>query len=112
MMGMGLFMPKRKIMDVFREEVDYSRESFKVMAEKALNAGFEVGGEPYKRPLPNSLSDFYQPWIQRKSIYVMKTIPLSDQRIYSEALALQLMDDFAQIADLYHFMKEIVKEAQ
>ncbi|MCE5179838.1 MAG: DUF2461 domain-containing protein [Porphyromonadaceae bacterium] len=112
MTGMGLFMPKRKIMDVFREEVDYSRESFREMAEKTLNAGFEVAGEPYKRPIPNSLPDFYQPWIQRKSIYVIKTIPLSDQRLYSEAIALLLMDDFAQIADLYHFMKEIVKEAQ
>lgn len=112
MVGMGLFMPKRKIMDYFREEIDYSRESFKEMAEKALNAGFEVAGEEYKRPLPNTLPDFYQPWMQRKSAYVIKTIPLSDERIYSEAIALQLMDDFLQIADLYHFMKEIVKEAQ
>ena len=112
MIGMGLFMPKRKIMDYLREEIDYSRDSFKEMAEKALTAGFEVGGEAYKRPLPNTLPDFYQPWIQRKSVYVIKTIPLSDERIYSEVIALQLMDDFSQIADLYHFMKEIVKEAQ
>ncbi|MCE5204669.1 MAG: DUF2461 domain-containing protein [Porphyromonadaceae bacterium] len=112
MTGMGLFMPNRKIMDIFREEVDYSRESFKEMAEKALNAGFEIAGEPYKRPIPSNLPDFYQQWIQRKSIYVIKTIPLSDERLYSEAIALQLMDDFAQISDLYHFMKEIVKEAQ
>lgn len=112
MIGMGLFMPKRKIMDYLREEIDYSRDSFKEMAEKALNAGFEVAGEAYKRPIPNTLPDFYQPWIQRKSVYVIKTIPLSDDRIYSEAIALQLMDDFLQIADLYHFMKEIVKEAQ
>ena len=112
MTGMGLFMPKRKIMDVFREEVDYSRESFKEMAEKAFLAGFEVGGEPYKRPLPNNLPNFFQPWIQRKSVYTIKTIPLTDKRLYSEAIALQLMEDFTQIADLYHFMKEIVKEAQ
>ena len=112
MIGMGLFMPKRKIMDYFRDEIDYSRDSFKEMAEKALTAGFEVAGEAYKRPIPNTLPDFYQPWIQRKSVYVIKTIPLSDDRIYSEAIALQLMDDFLQIADLYHFMKVIVKEAQ
>lgn len=112
MTGMGLFMPKRKIMDIFREEVDYSRKSFKEMAEKAILAGFEVGGELYKRPLPNNLPNFFQPWIQRKSVYVIKTIPLTDERIYSEAIALQIMEDFAQIADLYHFMREIVKEAQ
>lgn len=112
MMGMGLFMPKRRVMDYFREEVDYSRDSFKDMAEKALNAGYEVAGDTYKRPLPNSLPKFYQPWLQRKSVYVIKTIPLTDERLYSEAIALQLMDDFSQLADLYHFMKEIVKEAQ
>lgn len=112
MTGMGLFMPKRKIMDAFREEVDYSRDSFKEMAEKAFQAGFEVGGDPYKRPLTNNLPDFYQPWIQRKSVYAFKTIPLTDERIYSEAIALQLIEDFTQIEDLYHFMKEIVKETQ
>lgn len=112
MVGMGLFMPKRKIMDLYREEVDYSRESFMEAAEKALNAGFEAAGEAYKRPLPNSMPDFYQPWIQRKSIYVVKIFPLTDERLYNEAIALQLMDDFSQVADLYHFMKEIVKEAQ
>jgi len=111
MLGMGLFMPKRKIMDYFREEIDYSRDSFKEMAEKALTAGFEVAGDVYKRPIPNTLPGFYQPWIQRKNVYVIKTIPLSDERIYSAAIALQLMDDFSQIAGLYHFMKEVVKEA-
>lgn len=112
MVGMGLFMPKRKIMDYFREEIGYSRDSFKEMAEKALNAGFEVGGEVYKRPIPNTLPNFYQPWIQRKSVYVIKRFPLQDERIYSAAIGLQLMDDFSQIAGLYHFIKEIVQEAQ
>jgi uncharacterized protein (DUF2461 family) len=112
MVGMGLFMPKRKIMDYFREEIGYSRDSFKEMAEKALNAGFEVGDELYKRPIPNTLPDFYQPWIQRKSVYVIKRFPLQDERIYSAAIGLQLMDDFSQIAGLYHFIKDIVQEAQ
>ena len=112
MSGMGLFMPKRKVMDIFREEVDYSRESFKDMAEKAIQAGFEVSGELYKRPLPSNLPDFFQPWIQRKSVYVIKTIPLTDERIYSETISLQIMEDFTQLADLYIFMKEVVKEAQ
>ena len=110
MYGMGLFMPKRKIMDAFREEIEYSQDSFREMAGQALQAGFEVAG--YKRPLPNTLPAFYQPWIQRKSTYVVKTLPLSDERIYSEAIALQLINDFSQIADLYRFMIDIAKEAQ
>ena len=112
MYGMGLFMPKRKTMDAFREEVGYSRDSFRDMAQKALDAGFEVAGEEYKRPLPNELPSFFQPWIQRKSVYVIKKIAVSDERIYSEAIALQLREDFSQITDLYRFMMEIVKEPQ
>lgn len=111
MYGMGLFMPKRKVMDHFREEIGYSRESFREMAQKALDVGFEVAGEKYKRPLTNDLPQFFQPWMQRKSAYVIKKITVTDQRIFSEAIALQLMEDFTQITDLYRFMMEIVKEA-
>ena len=39
MYGMGLFMPKRKIMDAFREEIEYSQDSFREMAGQALQAG-------------------------------------------------------------------------
>ncbi|MDD2512553.1 MAG: DUF2461 domain-containing protein [Proteiniphilum sp.] len=110
--GMGLFMPKRKVMDAFREEISYSRESFREMALRATGAGFTVEGEPYKRPLPSDLPAFYQPWIQRKSCYVIHRIPVTDARIFSSAIALQLMEDFTQVADLYHFMMELVKEVQ
>lgn len=110
MYGMGLFMPKRKVIDHFREEVEYSAESFKEMAQKVLDAGFEVAGDTYKRPLANNLPEFYQPWMQRKNVYVIKTLPLSDKRLYSEAIALQLMEDFTQITDLYRFMVEIIQE--
>lgn len=112
MYGMGLFMPKRKVMDLLREEIGYSPGSFKEMAQTALDMGFEVGGEIYKRPLANNLSEFYQPWMQRKNLYVIKTLPLSDKRLFNEGIALQLIEDFTQIADLYHFMSEIVQEVQ
>jgi len=108
--GMGLFAPKRKIMDAFREEISYSQESFREMALQATTAGFTVEGEPYKRNLPSDLTEFYQPWVQRKTCYLLKRIPVTDARIYSSAIALQLMEDFSQAADLYHFMMDVVKE--
>ncbi|WP_313381394.1 DUF2461 domain-containing protein [Proteiniphilum saccharofermentans] len=110
MYGMGLFMPKRKVTDHLREEIGYNPESFKEMAQTALDTGFEVAGETYKRPLSNDLPEFYQPWMQRKNVYVLKTLPLTDQRLFNEAIALQLIEDFTQIADLYHFMVKIVQE--
>ncbi len=112
MYGMGLFMPKRKTMDRFREEVHYSQEFFREAAQQALNAGFEIAGEAYKRPLANELPYFFQSWIQRKQIYVIKTLPLSDERIYNHKIALQLMEDFTQLADLYRFMVDVVEEME
>ena len=50
--GMGLYAPKRKIMDAFREEISYSAESFREMALKATSVGFKVEGEPYKEYFP------------------------------------------------------------
>ncbi len=108
--GMGLYAPRRKVMDVFREEISYSQESFRKMALQTTNAGFTVEGERYKREIPNDLPTFFQPWMQRKSCYLIKRIPVNDARIYSSAIALQLMDDFSQVADLYHFMMDVVKE--
>ncbi|MDD3788550.1 MAG: DUF2461 domain-containing protein [Petrimonas sp.] len=111
MYGMGLFMPKRKMMDRLREEISYCRESFEKMSEKALSAGFVIEGDKYKRELANNLPEAFQPWMHRKNVYVVKTLPLSDERIYSEAIALQLIEDFSQIADLYQFMVSVVEEA-
>jgi uncharacterized protein (TIGR02453 family) len=112
MYGMGLFMPKRKVIDRFREEVGYNRQSFGEMAQAASDAGFEVGGETYKRPPVNDLSPLYQPWMQRKNVYVFKSLPLTDGRLMDESIALRLMDDFVRIAGLYHFMVEIVQEVE
>lgn len=110
--GMGLYAPKRKIMDAFREEISYSSDSFREMALKATSVGFTVEGEPYKRALPSDLPEFFQPWIQRKSCYLLKRISVNDPRIYSTAIALQLMEDFTEVADLYHFMMDVTKEAE
>jgi hypothetical protein len=37
---------------------------------------------------------------------------VNDPRIFSTAIALQLMEDFTQVADLYHFMMDVTKEAE
>ncbi|HBX46568.1 DUF2461 domain-containing protein [Limibacterium fermenti] len=106
--GMGLFSPVRKIMDQFREAVTQEKESFKEIALEVFEAGYETQGEKYVRPIANDLSDFYQPWLQGKSIYVNKSFPLTDERIYSDALAHSMIEDFSRLAGLYHFMIEAI----
>ena len=109
MYGMGLYAPKRKTMDTFREEMAYAQDSFREMTLKTQKAGFQIEGEPYKRPLANSLPDFFQPWMNRKNVYLVKTLPVTDPRLYSETLATLLIDDFMTTADLYRFMVEVAE---
>lgn len=105
--GMGLFAPKKKIMDIYREEVAYIAEEFKqVTQETVLNRGFEIGGEEYKRLLANDLSEYFQPWIQRKGIWVYKTRPVNED-LYSDKIVNLIQDDFTALEWLYTFFKNV-----
>ena len=112
MLGMGLYAPKRKVMDIFREKIETEPDAFRKMVRKNITGhGFSVAGQTYKKPIANTLPDFFQPWMNRKTVYVMKNLPVSDERIYSDALARLLADDFTHLADLYRLMVEAREEA-
>jgi uncharacterized protein (TIGR02453 family) len=111
MFGMGLFAPKRKVMDAFRDRIETEPDTFREMVQKnVIDRGYLIEGETYKRSIPNTLPNFFQPWMNRKAVYVMKTLPVSDERIYSDMLAHLIIDDFTQLADLYHLMVEVREE--
>lgn len=110
--GMGMYQPQRKIIDTFREHVEMEPDSFEKMVQQSVDKnGFSLEGEKYKRPLKNTLSDDLQPWMQRKSVYVMKEIAINNPIIYSDKLAKQLAHDFTVLAQLYQFMVEATEEA-
>lgn len=108
MLGMGLYMPKKNTMDAFREEISYIPDEFREHAEKDVFAnGFEVMGEQYKRPIPSDLDDSFQTWIQRKSVYVAKTIPFNEEEMCSPDFYKQVEKDFIALEWLYKFMKDV-----
>lgn len=104
-LGMGLLAPKKKVMDVFREEVEYNAEEFKQITQRTvLDRGFSVQGEEYKRPITNDLTEYYQPWIQRKGVWVGKTCLIGGE-IFSQNFAEKTKEDFLALEWLYNFMK-------
>lgn len=104
-LGMGLFMPKKKVMEAFREEVSFDAEEFqRITKETVLARGYQLGGEEYKRPLASDLPDYFQPWVQRKSIYVYKTNHIGKE-LLSADFANLIKEDFQALAWLYNFMK-------
>ncbi|MDH6309772.1 uncharacterized protein (TIGR02453 family) [Dysgonomonas sp. PFB1-18] len=105
-LGLGLFQPKKKVMDAFRDEVAYDAEEFQRVTQKTvLDRGYVINGEEYKRPVPNDLPEYFQPWIQRKGIWVSKTRPVGEE-LYSAAFAEMVKEDFVAMEWLYNFMKE------
>ncbi len=105
-LGLGLFQPKKKVMDTFREEVSYNAEEFQKITQKTvLNRGYVINGEEYKRPIANDLSEYFQPWIQRKGLWVEKVRPIGDE-LLSSSFADMVKEDFMALEWLYNFMKE------
>lgn len=109
-LGMGLYMPKRKTMDNFRNEISFVRDEFREHAEKDVIArGFKIAGEKYKRPIPSDLDEYFQTWIQRKGVYVAKTLPMDEKVVCSPDFHNVLSTDFKALEWLYNFMKEVAE---
>lgn len=105
--GMGMFQAKKRIMDVFRDKVEYEQSHFRNITEGLINDnGFILGGEEYKRPIINNLSAYYQPWIQRKGIYLHKNIPIGDI-LYSDKFVLYMEKQFSPLHSLYEFFVDV-----
>lgn len=105
--GMGLFMPKKKVMDAFREEISYNAEEFQQITQATvLDRGFLIQGDEYKRPVPSDLPEYFQPWVQKKGVWVGKTFPIGKE-LYSAKIAKQVQEDFVALEWLYNFMKEV-----
>jgi uncharacterized protein (TIGR02453 family) len=105
--GMGLFAAKKKIMDRFRDQVEYEQDHFKEITAGLLDKHhFELGGEEYKRPLDNDLPDYFQTWIQRKGIYLFKNLPVSDI-LFSGEFVPYMEKEFSLLRPLYDFFVDI-----
>jgi hypothetical protein len=109
-LGLGFFEPKKKVMDIFREEISYDAEEFRRITQAAvLDRGYVINGEKYKRPIQNGLPEYFQPWIQCKSLWVSKTQPIGKE-LFSADFANRMTADFTAMEWLYHFMKEATGE--
>lgn len=102
--GMGLFAPKKKTMDSLRDSISYDAKEFEEQTKKIQSRGFDVAGEEYKRLIPNDMPEYFQPWLQRKSLYVVKSKPIGKE-VFSENFAFQIAEDYKALEWLYHFMR-------
>jgi len=108
--GMGLFMSKKKVMDDYRAKIEYEPDHFRQMTEELIaKHHFALGGDEYKRPINNLLPEYFQTWIQRKSIYLYKICPVGKE-IFDEGFAQHLSKNFALLQPLYEFMLDVCEK--
>jgi uncharacterized protein (TIGR02453 family) len=105
--GMGLFMAKKKVMDSYRSRIEYEPERFKEMTEDLTGKeGFIRGGEEYKRPLNNDLPEYFQPWVQRKTIYLYKSFPVGE-KLFDTGFAQYMAGEFIRLQAFYDFLVDV-----
>jgi len=105
--GMGLFMAKKNVMDEYRAKIEYEPEHFRQMTKELIDKHhFVLGGDEYKRPINNSLPDYFQTWIQRKSVYLYKICPVGKE-MFDAGFARHLAKEFTLLQPLYEFMVDI-----
>lgn len=101
--GMGLYAAKKQVMEDFRAQVEFEPDNFRSITQNLIGKrGFSIEGELYKRPLKNQLDEYFQPWMQRKSVYLLKNCPIGDE-VFDERFFRLLEDDFTEMQDLYDF---------
>ena len=106
LLGMGLYAAKKQVMEEFRSKVESDPDYFRSITEELTSKrGFSIEGDLYKRPLSNELDEYFQPWMQRKSVWLMKKCPIGDE-VFSEDIRRILEDDFTAMKDLYNFFSE------
>jgi len=105
--GMGMFDAQKKVMDRYREMIEYQPDAFKkITAGLVETHRFGIEGEEYKRPLKSDLGDYFQPWIQRKGIFLIKNIP-ADDLLFSEKFVAYLEKEYTLLQPLYNFLVDI-----
>ena len=108
--GMGLYMAKKNVMDGYREKIELDPESFREITKDLTGKHrFVLGGDEYKRPINNSLPDYFQTWFQRRNIYLYKICPIGKE-LFDEGFARHLSDEFTLLQPLYNFMMEVCDE--
>ncbi|MDR0685988.1 MAG: DUF2461 domain-containing protein [Dysgonamonadaceae bacterium] len=105
--GMGIYLATRNEMDTFRSRVKYDPDTFKKMTRNLLTKhSYVIGGELYKRPLQNNLPEYFQQWIQRKSIYIYKDQPIGNELFHHDFVE-HIANEYQLLKPLYEYFVDI-----
>lgn len=100
--GLGFWAPAAALMEAHRKRIDARPEELLAIARDLEKDGrFFLQGPEYARSRGH-VCDELRPWYQKKGLSVGWEGPL-DERLYSPALAQDIIEGFRTLLPLYHY---------
>lgn len=109
MIGMGFWATTPAFMTRFRNFISVNHEEFGAFLDCFEQSGCQLYGEDYKKKIPNDLPERFQPWIQKRSVYISRNRAL-DELFFSPDLKQKMIEVYQASAVLYGFMLECVED--
>lgn len=107
--GLGFCRPKASLMAHYRRQIDaHPAELEKLVRDFAGQEVFTLSGDVYARP-KGQVSALLQPWYDRKSITLRHECSPLDERIFSPALADDLIHGFGLLTPFYRYFAALCR---
>ncbi|NOY07643.1 MAG: DUF2461 domain-containing protein [Spirochaetes bacterium] len=108
--GMGFYSASKSTMDRFRKMIDEKPEEFlQAISFYSKQRIFVLEGAKYKKIPDKKKPEIIIDWYRRRNLYLACNRK-PDNRLFSRALADDLISGFELLAPLYHYLRKIKTE--
>lgn len=108
--GMGFYSASKSTMDRFRKMIDEKPEEFlQAISFYSKQRIFVLEGAKYKKKPDKKIPEIIIDWYRRRNLYLACNRK-PDNRLFSRALADDLISGFELLAPLYHYLRKIKTE--
>ena len=108
--GMGFWSAAPALMELYRRQIDRAPGELEKLVRRFNRQDvFTLTGPDYARS-KGEVSDLLRPWYQKKSLSLQHELPL-DEKIFSPALADEIVENFHLLLPFYHYFSRLCDAA-
>lgn len=104
--GVGTFQVTPAYLELLRQTILAKQPAFLAAANSALGVGASVEGEQYKRPRIPAAPPELAPYLNRKELFFMRTVP-GREALQSQAIIEELTGAYAAYTPVYQFLRAV-----
>jgi uncharacterized protein (TIGR02453 family) len=104
--GMGFYSATPAIMAKFRQNIELDPKRFGLISGQ-YGPEDKIGGEDYRKFIPNELPPDFQKWYQKRNLYISRSRK-PDTVFFSPGLRQEIQNSFEKHAPLYLFLMESI----